>query len=58
MHVDIHVYSGNAAERFVFINMRKYKEGDETREGPQVERITEAGVVMLFDGRRFVLPKD
>jgi len=58
MHVDIHVYSGNPAERFVFINMRKYKEGDDTREGPRIERITEAGVVMQYDGRRFVLPKD
>ena len=58
MHVDIHVYSGNSAERFVFINMRKYTEGDETREGPEIERITEAGVVMRYDGRRFVLPKD
>jgi len=58
MHVDIHVYSGNPAERFVFINMRKYKEGDDTREGPRIERITESGVVMQYDGRRFVLPKD
>jgi general secretion pathway protein B len=58
MHLDIHVYSGNPDERFVFINMRKYTEGDETREGPRIERITEAGVVMGHNGRRFVLPKD
>ncbi len=58
MHVDIHVYSGNPAQRFVFINMRKYVEGDVTREGPSIERITETGVVMRHNGRRFVLPKD
>lgn len=58
MHVDIHVYSANPDERFVFINMRKYREGDATREGPTVERIAPAGVVMEYQGRRFMLPKD
>ena len=28
LRLDIHVYSDNPTERFVFINMRKYKEGD------------------------------
>ena len=58
MHVDIHVYSGDPSQRFVFINMRKYVEGDVTREGPTIEGITEAGVVMRHQGRRFMLPKD
>jgi general secretion pathway protein B len=58
MHIDIHVYSGNPAERFVFINMRKYREGERTREGPVVEQIAPEGVVMSDDGRRFLLPRD
>lgn len=58
MHVDIHVFSPAPAERFVFINMRKYGEGDATQEGPRVERITRDGVVMDYQGQRFFLPRD
>lgn len=58
MHLDIHVYSSNAAERFVFINMRKYVEGQATQEGPRVERITGEGVIMDHQGTRFLLSRD
>lgn len=58
MHVDIHVFSPAPAERFVFINMRKYGEGDSTQEGPRVERITPDGAVMDYQGQRFFLPRD
>ena len=34
MHLDIHVYSGQPAERFVFVNMKKYTEGATLSEGP------------------------
>ena len=34
LHLDIHVYSANPAERFVFVNMRKYAEGQALKEGP------------------------
>lgn len=58
MHVDIHVFSPAPAERFVFINMRKYREGESTQEGPRVERISRDGVVMDYQGQRFFLPRD
>jgi general secretion pathway protein B len=58
MHLDIHVYSGVPAERFVFINMRRYNEGNATQEGPKVERITRTGVVMDYQGQRFLLTRD
>ena len=58
MHLDIHVYSGDPAERFVFINMRRYNEGNATQEGPKVERITRTGVVMSYQGRQFLLTRD
>ena len=58
MHLDIHVYSGDPAERFVFINMRRYNEGNATQEGPKVERITRTGVVMDHQGQRFLLTRD
>lgn len=58
MHIDIHVYSAVADERFVFINMRRYNEGQRTQEGPQVERIVPDGVVMEHQGQRFFMSRD
>ncbi|HUX74407.1 MAG TPA: general secretion pathway protein GspB [Steroidobacteraceae bacterium] len=57
LHLDIHVYAANPAERFVFINARKYTEGSTLQEGPKVERIRRDGVVLDYRGRRFLLPR-
>jgi len=57
LHLDIHVYSTQPAERFVFVNMRKYHEGDTLSEGPSIERITPDGAVLNQQGQRFVLPR-
>lgn len=57
LHLDIHVHSQNPSERFVFVNMRKYLEGDTLKEGPNVERITTEGVVLNQRGLRFLLPR-
>lgn len=57
LHLDIHVTSQNPAERFVFVNMRKYLEGETLKEGPSVERITAEGVILNQRGLRFLLPR-
>jgi general secretion pathway protein B len=57
MHLDVHVYATKPAERFVFINMRKYKEGNTLQEGPVLERIRRDGVVLNYQGVRFILPR-
>lgn len=57
LHLDIHVHSQKPAERFVFVNMRKYLEGETLKEGPSVERITPEGVVLNQRGLRFLLPR-
>jgi general secretion pathway protein B len=57
LHLDIHVNSNNAAERFVFVNMRKYTEGQTLSEGPVVEHITADGVILNYHGLRFLLPR-
>jgi general secretion pathway protein B len=57
MHVDLHVYAANPQERFVFVNKRKYREGETLQEGPLVEEITRDGVVLSQHGRRFILPR-
>jgi general secretion pathway protein B len=57
LHLDVHVYATKAAERFVYINMRKYHEGATLQEGPTVERIRRDGVVLRYRGLRFILPR-
>ena len=57
LHLDIHVHSQNPAERFVFVNMKKYLEGETLKEGPAVERITNEGVILNQRGLRFLLPR-
>ena len=57
MHIDLHVYSANPQERFVFVNKRKYREGETLQEGPRVDEITRDGVVLSQHGRRFILPR-
>jgi general secretion pathway protein B len=57
LHLDVHVYATRATERFVYINMRKYHEGSALQEGPTVERIRRDGVVLNYQGLRFILPR-
>jgi len=57
LHLDVHVYATKPTERFVYINMRKYHEGATLQEGPAIERIRRDGVVLNYQGLRFVLPR-
>lgn len=57
LHLDVHVYATKPAERFVYVNMRKYHEGSTLQEGPAVERIRRDGVVLNYQGLRFILPR-
>lgn len=58
LHLDIHVYSEIAVERFVFINMNKYKENATLHEGPRVNEIVAEGVILEYRGTRFLLPRE
>jgi general secretion pathway protein B len=57
LHLDVHVYATKASARFVYINMRKYHEGNSLPEGPVVEHIRRDGVVLNYQGLRFILPR-
>jgi len=57
LHLDVHVYATSPADRFVYVNMRKYREGAQLQEGPVVERIRRDGVVLNYQGLRFLLPR-
>ncbi len=56
LSLDVHVSGGSSDDRFVFINMRKYREGDITDEGLSVDSIDSEGVILSFDGEQFRLP--
>jgi general secretion pathway protein B len=58
LHVDIHVYSDVPAERFVFINMNKYREHSSLDEGPLLKEITSDGVILEYRGIAFMLPRE
>lgn len=58
LHLDIHVYADDSAERFVFINMTKHREKSQLSEGPVVEEITTDGVILEYQGRTFLLPRE
>jgi general secretion pathway protein B len=58
LNIDLHVYSGDAAQRFVIINGQKMHEGGKLKEGPTVERITPEGAILNHQGTRFLLPRE
>ena len=58
LHLDLHVYSNVPQQRFIFVNSRKYREGDALQEGPVVEQITARGAVLSHRGSRFQLSND
>ncbi len=57
LHLDVHVYSPDPSQRFVFINGHKYIAGSRLAEGPRVVRIRPDGVELAYHGRRFLLPR-
>lgn len=58
LHLDIHVYSNQPEERFVFINMSKYTASSTLAEGPVVAEITPDGVILDYRGTAFLLPRE
>ncbi len=55
LKLDLHVYAENSAKRFVFINMRKLREGESLPDGVRVDAVTPRGVDLSYRGTRFTL---
>jgi general secretion pathway protein B len=53
--LDVLVYSDVPAERLVFINGRKYVEGQVLDDGGVVEQITAEGAILRREGKQIVL---
>ncbi len=57
LHLDMHMYHEDPNRRFVFLNSKKYKEGERISEGPLLEEIRNDAVVFYYKGQRFLLPR-
>jgi general secretion pathway protein B len=57
LRLDLHVYSPQPDQRFVFVNMTKLHEGDSLPQGVRVDSITPDGVILSYRGRQFVLQR-
>jgi len=55
LHLDLHVYYPEAPRRVVFVNGRKYREGERLASGPMVREIVPEGVILTESGRNFLL---
>lgn len=55
LKLDFHVYSPKPDQRFVFLNMVKLHEGEALPQGVRVDAITPDGVILSYQGTRFVL---
>jgi len=58
LRLDLHVYAAKPQDRFALINMHKLHEGDSLQDGVRVESITPEGVIMSYNGSKFLLPRD
>lgn len=56
LHLDVLGYTMKPADRFVVINLQRYRIGDTTAEGMQVVDIAPGGAVLAYHGTRFLLP--
>lgn len=57
LHLDVHSYSADPANRFVVINMQRYEKGDTLTEGPTVIAIVPGGVILEYHDQKFLLPR-
>ena len=53
LRLDLHVYDADPAKRFVFLNMRKLREGEASPEGVQLIQITQNGAKFSYRGTQF-----
>jgi general secretion pathway protein B len=57
LNLDLHIYASQPAQRAVFINGARYREGDALPGGARVQEITPDGAILFYGGQRFLLPR-
>lgn len=57
MNINVFVYANDPAERFVLIDMVKYKPGQDTKDGVGIVEIKQDGLVLRYDSRIFKIER-
>ncbi len=55
--INLMAYARDRSERLVYINNRRYTEGELVEGKLRIDAITREGVVLSYQGRRFLLPR-
>ena len=55
--LDLHVWSEEPQNRFIMVNLKKYREGEKLNSGLVLEEILPDGMVMSYQGERFLVEK-
>lgn len=55
LRLDLHVFASEPADRFIFLNNRRLREGEALPDGTRVESIVPDGAVLSARGERFLL---
>jgi general secretion pathway protein B len=55
LRLDLHVYDVDPAKRFIFLNMRKLREGESLPEGVRLDSINQNGARLSYRGTQFTL---
>jgi general secretion pathway protein B len=55
LRLDLHVYDVDPAKRFVFLNMRKLREGESLPEGVRLDSISQTGARLSYRGTQFTI---
>ncbi len=58
LKVEALVWAENPRERMVFLNGRKYVEGQVVEGGAVLEQIAEDGIILVQDGQRVRMPAE
>jgi len=57
LKLSMHVYSATPAQRFVVLNGNRQVEGDELGGEVSIAEIRSDGVVLIYHGQRFLVPR-
>ena len=57
LNLDLHIYATDPEQRAAFINGTRYRAGDRLPQGIDVVAITTDGVLLRYQGRQFLLPR-
>jgi general secretion pathway protein B len=56
--VNVFVYSENKAERFIMLDMQKYKSGEDIKDGLMLKEIRRNSLLVEYDGRVFQIKRN